>query len=468
MKIPAQDGEETPKSERIESAEEEAEPQEVTPVEDEAHSPYRLILLAAVKALLIGVLIQIIKYPIENSPLFDGSRTAAYNFLQHQLFLSENRVPDPVVVVDISDLPRDERNPFAPDAPVTNRALLLDTLQRAVALHPRVVAVDIDFAPDAASGGYVGLNDPEFFTSCLRLRSEAGVPIYLGIERTAARPAAEWLGAPEFAPLATSLLLPIQNSRVQLRWTQVAGSKSERRATMAATVASVWRGETGAVAPFLRPFLRARQDAGDGTLVDAETFLVDYGPLERLRADLIPWRDLQAGRVSPEALRGRAVLLGDVDAPQAADRFTVPDRSGTFPGVLLHACGARTLIEAPLYELTLLGQTALDFGLGFLALSSVTIYALYRTWRTGEAPGHESRETRIAELLFAIGVAVTAFVIGVLFVNRTRVMWDDFPLVIAGLFLDQPLTKLGSFLAGLFRRGKGDHDADSDVAPEEH
>src|SRR5262249_38124592 len=49
---------------------------------------------------------------------------------------------------------------------------------------------------------------------CLNIEKQTGVRIFLGIRRTMAKPAAEWLGSEQFQRLAANILVPKDNQRM--------------------------------------------------------------------------------------------------------------------------------------------------------------------------------------------------------------------------------------------------------------
>ncbi len=58
-------------------------------------------------------------------------------------------------------------------------------------------------------------------------------------------------------------------------------------------------------------------------------------------------------------------------------------------------------------------------------------------------------------------VILGTFVGGVIFVHKTRVMWDDFPLVVIGLLYHHPVEAALDGLVHRLRKHKPEEDADS-------
>src|SRR5439155_1665128 len=83
-----------------------------------------------------------------------------------------------------------------------------------------------------------------------------------------------------------------------------------------------------------------------------------------------------------------------------------------------------------LYELTPLGRVAMDSTLALLILGTITAVR-FRFLRAAHA---EVAEERLQRLL-TWGVIVAAFLAGTTLIRQTRLMWDDFLMVIGVLLL---------------------------------
>jgi hypothetical protein len=112
------------------------------------------------------------------------------------------------------------------------------------------------------------------------------------------------------------------------------------------------------------------------------------------------------------------------------DVFVVPGKPSPYAGVLIHACAAYTLIRAPLYQLTPPGRALFDF---LFASAIVLILALIR-WHYETRAGRPVAEIRLHVLLTIVTIGIVVFG-AVVLVNVTRLMWDDFILVVAALLL---------------------------------
>ena len=393
------------------------------------------------RALLLAALLLLLKLPFENSAWNREISLRGYDAVQSALRVSERSAPLPVCVVDISRLPSVAENPFVPDVKATSRPALLAVLRAVTRERPVAVGVDIDFAPDDTLGGFVTPGDPAFFAACAALSRETGVPIYLGVARTAALSPESWLGDSVYAPLAASLVVPRQNTRLMLRFTQSNLSAVPCK-TLSATLADRYKArERGRAEPVSVPVpaglawaatLRAEQIVSPA--LREEHFAVDYAPLTRLRKTVVPAASVSGSNT----LRGRVVILGDVALPVVSDRFAVGSGDRSVPGCLLHACAVYTLIAAPLYDLTGAGRAVLDIGLGVSVLVAIAAVRLLRV--RANAPAREdARHADRLEKRGLVAVAVFALLFGVVFVGATRVLWDDFLVVIIGLFADKPL-----------------------------
>src|SRR6185437_9535483 len=92
----------------------------------------------------------------------------------------------------------------------------------AAAQNPKVIGVDIDFAPNKF--GYPDpQSDPTFFRALLQLKQK--VPIFLGIGRSHGQRPDTFLGVPEFQSLAADLVSP-DDQRKMYKWVEIAGNSN--------------------------------------------------------------------------------------------------------------------------------------------------------------------------------------------------------------------------------------------------
>ena len=388
----------------------------------------------------------------------------SYNFLQTQL--STQRVP--ITIVDISDLARKDFIVDGETVTATPREPLKEMIQAIAEQQPKAIGIDIDFSPD--ENGYILPSDPEFFQFCLDVGKQRGVPVFLGIKRTIAKPSAEWLGDEKYEDLAANILVP-RDSKRMLNLLHVGDKttpgateeKAKPSKTMSALLADAYGQEaSGSAFGRLHGSLMNRlantglieklseKQLGPGLSV--QDFLVDYGPLESI--ETIPATSAAALRETSQRqrLQGRIVLLGDATLGKAADTFVIPAREQPYPGVFLHACAAYTLVGAPLYELTGKGHIVIDILLSGLILAAIVLVGFrYRDEESRELATHRLRGG------FTLLIVFVAIIVGVVLVRITRIMWDDFFLALILLVFHPSIEQR---VEGLWKKiRKRDHSA---------
>jgi CHASE2 domain-containing sensor protein len=187
-----------------------------------------------------------------------------------------------------------------------------------------------------------------------------------------------------------------------------------------------------------------REPLGHGVVV--EEYLVDFSPLSflldpanRLVVPKARFNESAGLRNFAEdvrdRLKGKLVLIGYAKQGRAVDYFTVPDREEPVPGVLVQACGVYTLTVAPLFELTGWARVATDILLSLLIFGTVALVRLYfvneRHWTVA---------THRLEIIL-ISLAILTVAGSALLIHYTRVMWDDFLIVIIVLLFHSPLER---------------------------
>jgi hypothetical protein len=178
--------------------------------------------------------------------------------------------------------------------------------------------------------------------------------------------------------------------------------------------------------------------------------LVDFGPVLAIRDSAIRIDGPQEGGAAMEnwpeiigpvmdsheaSLKDRIVIIGDIDDPPGGgDGFVIPGPGSdtVTPGALVHACAANTLLSGPLCEITGPGRLVLDLLLSAGILGAMTAACLCAI--------HSDREVNISLLHGVLNGAAIAvvFLIGVVVVKTSRVIWNDFLLVIAVIALHRP------------------------------
>jgi hypothetical protein len=291
---------------------------------------------------------------------------------------------------------------------------------------PRAIGIDIDFSPD--SHGYVTPHDPEFFQFCLDLEAKTHIPIFLGVERALTLPPDVWLGNEDYRDLAASIVIP-KDSKKMPRWIQI-GESASRRPTMSAALAGTFQNSSYQLPEWLGWALEHTSEKRLSEGISVGEFLIDYSALESLERERLRTKNPVVVSDQGWLLRDKVALVGDATLGKSSDTFVIPDRQEPFPGIYVHASAAYTLIGAPLYELTGTGRWVIDLLLSLLVIGPVALVRL----RYGDGTSQELSTERLQSIMRWL--AVTLVVIGgAVLVRTTRLMWDDFMLVAAGLLL---------------------------------
>jgi hypothetical protein len=160
-------------------------------------------------------------------------------------------------------------------------------------------------------------------------------------------------------------------------------------------------------------------------------FLVDYSPLDLLvssAADVLKPEEL-----AKLDLKDKIVLLGR--AKSTTDTFTIPGKpEQPYAGVFLHACAVYTLENRPLYRLTEWGRIFIDILFSVLIFGPVLVYRLIRLGQGKEVVMDHRLLGRAINL-----EALVLFVGAIWLVRYTRLMWDDFILVVIVLLAHAPI-----------------------------
>jgi CHASE2 domain-containing sensor protein len=395
-----------------------------------------------VKGLFFIALLFLLTLVVEHTTFGKQLRLMGYNLLQFQL----GSRPAPVTIVDTSTLAPEEFDIDGQTGIATPREALKEMIEAVASHSPKVIGIDIDFAPD--ENGYIYPHDPEFFQFCLELGERHGIPVVLGVKRTLHKPSGEWLGDAKYRELAGSILVP-KESRRMLRTIKLENGGGEENEGMSMSVAlaeayknkktsdesaSTWHGrivEWLSRAGLLEMFSEKQPAPG----LSLEDFLVDFSSLESIET---------VGSIDPAVLRdpeqrskfqGKIVLFGDATLDAATDTFLVPGREQPVPGVFLHGCAANTLLTEPLYEVTHRGRIVIDLALSLLVLLIIIAIRFY--------VGNEMSHSVIQRLegWLTLAVVLLAIVGGALFVRSTRVMWEDFLLVVTVLIFHPSVEK---------------------------
>lgn len=374
-------------------------------------------------ALAVAVLLFLVKYVLEQTPIGRWAERETYGLLAGNL-PSFAKAGPAVVIVDIGHIPGG--GGAVGETPiVTSRARLKELLDALVAAEPLAIGIDIDFSPNRR--GWISSGDPTFLDHCLRLNER--FPVRVGVFRGMRESPGAWLGLPRFAPLAGAMWLPAEEAR-RLPLSIEAVASAPALPSIGAALAMGAVGDRDLLAHPLAfalegPTTRPVALEPHGAPIVLREVLVNYGLLEQMRrealiaatpADIAKYRD---------RIKNRVVLIGDLKAGLASDAFRVPGVARDQRGVLLHAALASTLLSNPIAEFSHTARIVLDLALG----GALALVALWARRRHGADDDHAAVGKAVL-----IAVAIV-FVCGFAFVVWFRVMWLDFLLVAAFLLL---------------------------------
>jgi CHASE2 domain-containing sensor protein len=431
-------GKKASKPSRLKRAQAAAQQAESRPAEHSSH-----ILLDVFLGLLITTLFSSINWGLEKTAIGEQLREATYDVLQLRLTSKFDPNKLDVAVVDVSTMPYERA--VSHDYDYTKRELLKTLVQQIAAQQPRGIGVDIDFTPfpDQASA------DQDFLRACLQLSQGAApgkpiVPIFVAAFHSLLLGPSLALYDSEYEPLAAFDGLPL-----------AAGNETPKR--MIDTVDVRYKDENDKVQDWpLRSLAAAttgitvkpppewaawafdRQTTVHNDAFTANEFYVDYGPLDELVQQTVPWDDKKIQQPSL-VLYQKYVFVGRAQASAAAsDQHSVPGhRAAPFAGVYIHACAAYTLLHGPLQKLTLKGRYVLDL---LLSLAILVPVALLRWRYRATEPLGGIAHHRVGNLLTLV-IVVIAIAAGVYAVNVHHLMWDDSLFVAAGLLIHRSVER---------------------------
>ena len=379
------------------------------------------------KSLISGVLIALVifltKWCVEDTGFYKGGQKWIYENLQAWLSPPQRRDDLPIMIVDIRDLEYKTFEVEGEKYQYTPREQLMPLIEAVAAQNPKVVAVDVDFSPHKI--GFLDPADPIYFQKLTKLT----VPIFLGVFRSRNRPRELWLGNPQFESLAADLGHP-DDDRKMFEWTS--GTDGRTDLTLSKALANAFPHEKPLDSFFVRQVSETQTPDGR----KGGEFLVDFSAVPALQDTRLKTINPDVVKDQKWTLYGKAVLIGDGSLYDARDIVLVPIQGQTkaVPGIYLHAAAAYTLIKSPIYEFTALGRFLLDVLLAFTVLFCVFIVRMrLRKSRLSFA------QTR-ATIFFILIVTIVVITLGVVFVHKTRVLWDDFAFVLLGLWF-HPLVE---------------------------
>jgi CHASE2 domain-containing sensor protein len=421
-----------------------------------------------VGAVLIVVLL-IGKIMFEDTTIGKRIEFTTYDWI-HSLLSSED---PPVVVVDTTRaINRVHKGNLLAD-----RKAIKDIIQLIAGdkdNKPAVIGVDVNFTAEYDSQGKLSFygpdgEDPDLFDSCLKVRNDVRIPIFLGVhvaDRTSPKLESELLVDPRYEKLAADISVDKADNRRMPLWFKWV-NESNRIFTMGAALANAYRDPNAALAAD-HPELEVGTHAWPAWATESEfpcgdekrtgfrdlecsEVLVDFSTIDRFQTlDLFD----SAGAVNQKSfqeekhyLRNKIVLLGAANPDLPKDRmFTVAGLSRQcYPGVYFHAAAAFTLATRPLRALTPRARLIVDLILAAAVLIAVAIFRKFCTDRSVIGRLFATHDPHRLPKLLTIIVIMLAFVFGVLIVNRTRVVWDDFLIVafamVLHLVLERPANR---------------------------
>jgi CHASE2 domain-containing sensor protein len=338
------------------------------------------------KAFVSLLLLMLLQRGIESVGSLKAFELAGYNALQLLLDWS-SQPPLPVVIVDISDMP--------PEGGITPRTKLRELLTALTTIKDaRVLAIgiDIDFSPE--NNVFVSPEDPAFFEACRGL-GRLGIPVFLGVSRSAGSAREAWLGRREFADLAAAIVVPEASGTtghggapgpypVFIPRLGADAVPAELR-SMAVALASVSRPdiEDTLTTPdfFVDPIVE--HSVGKGR--EIPEFTVDYSFIRRLRRTSVSPRWDAKGQLitafDPGSLNDKLVLIGDLKGSSETDVFPVAGITGKASGVLVHASATMTLLQGPLRALKEWLRTAIEITLLVIVPFCLSRRERFRRWR---------------------------------------------------------------------------------------
>ena len=412
--------------------------------------------------LAIAALLTAVNWGLETTDFGEQFRESTYDLLQ--LRLTSNFDPSDlnVTVVDVTGIPTTRSTSH--DYDFTDRQQLKTLVQQIAAQRPKSIGIDIDFTPypDQMSA------DDDFLAYCLKLTkpdpaiSRPGVPIYVATFQSLLLGPSLALYQPDYSPLAAYAGFPLAGENEtpkKMVDAVVVHYFDENHITQDWKVASLSGAVTGKrmdLPPKWAAWALDRVNYVTKEGFSATEFYIDYGSLDALVTQTIPWNDARIA-TDPNLLGGKIVLVGrGQQATSSGDRHILPGHRGKlYAGVYVHASAALTLMHRPLQKLTLTGRTALDVILSLAILLPVA----WLRWRYRAAePYGGIAHHRLSGLLTLI-IAVIAISAGLFAVNFTHIMWDDSLFVTAALLIhrsvERHLVGIVRFTARLLTLGWG-------------
>jgi CHASE2 domain-containing sensor protein len=389
---------------------------------------------------LVGILLTALliggKYLLEQTRAASFVEESLYNWLQFKLKPAQER--QDIVVVDI-------RNLGVVNGDYTSRPQLQQLLQillRDPDHRPRVIGIDVDFSP-RQQGVPLTDQDEDFLNFCLQNRVLVSNRIFVGINSSLKFGPDAWLISPRYDPLAAYVgratpekgtitsANPKVDQSVDVPYMDDQGNKKT------ASILSLGAALAGPP-PQVKPQIRWAVDRGEDVQEDGisyRQFWVDFSPIDYIRdhAVVVSLADGRPTTGSLTQLANKVVLLGrglgetEAQGLQATDIFHVPGHAEDYAGVYLHACAIYSLLR-PVFHLTELGRMLMDTVFSIAAFGFIALVRLFYLNRRVD----EVNVERLSGVVTWFTLAAV-FIVGELMLNSTRLLWDDYLLVMVAL-----------------------------------
>jgi CHASE2 domain-containing sensor protein len=372
----------------------------------------------------------------DRKPFVQHLERKTYEFLQQRIVSGGTTDRPDVLVIDLSTIKPEPWERDGRTGVVTPRARLKKLIDVLVELHARSIGIDVDFSPK--DGQPMHPDDPGFFQECLELSENTGVDIFLGVYRTYEQ-RSKWLGDDRYINLAAAIASRTIDHGLATHWIAVKKGHAPLP-SMSAALAGEDVGVASKEHSFWSWLVESTWIVQLGPNLWTGESVIDFSTLKRIREDVLPALPQDFYRAMPDRIKNRMILLGDAQ-PQEGDSFTVQGVTGAVPGVFLHACAANTIANIPLYSLTLFGRIVIDVLLAVLILALVRLSMWLLSFK--RRPSHAEHTL---ELIFTLVTIVLVFIVSVILVRQTRLLWTDFIVVCAVLFLHLVVDTIRSWI----------------------
>lgn len=393
------------------------------------------VLRRLVIGLLVVALLIIIRIQVEPSSSGHWFNARGYEVL-HSFLTNYSPNDDPrVIVLDISDLNPNPRDPTPNDR-------LREIVSALLESGAKAIAIDINFATRPETGARAD-NDPDFF-EFLHAQNKKGAHVFVGVGKFGVKPE-EWLGMDEDKDLAADMTIMDEDTTEVPAWLQCGENTRLYSISMALANAS---GIHPQPPRWLRGVLANYDDpenlqeeiqtdsAGNKVLCRRAFTLVNYAKLELVQklslqtidtASILRAKDVEGNN----KFQNKLVLVGPAQRDAAPDKYFVLGREQNKPvvaGIYLHALATNTLVSDPVYEFKHWFTILLDAALGlFVVLGQLVVGVRYR--KDGSFSAHRW-ENRFIWAAVALTVSC-----GLILVKFYNVLWLDFLLVMLALLL---------------------------------